>query len=171
MPGTWPTSATSKSSRPSICPSIDPSSTPSFTSSRPLPPTRSTRSSQSATFNPAISSTPQPENPLSGLVSKTPHLGVIGCDDGQIGAVRQLGSRFGPVRIKVPPSASFDELVQFLARGAELDHVPGCASPHRAFPSPSVCMDLGIVERVNPVAEKCRSFSGLMDARLLLGDR
>jgi hypothetical protein len=28
-----------------------------------------------------------------------------------------------------------------------LDHVPGCASPHRAFPSLSVCMDLGIVER------------------------
>ena len=69
MPGTWPrpSSAISRSSHPSICPSIDPSSTPSFTSSRPSPPTRSTRSSQSATFSPAIVSKPQPENPLSGL--------------------------------------------------------------------------------------------------------
>src|SRR3954463_2760177 len=40
---------------------------PSFTSSRPSPPTRSTRSSPSATFSSAISSKPQPENPLSGL--------------------------------------------------------------------------------------------------------
>src|SRR5687768_13721369 len=69
MPGTWPTSATSRSSRPSICPSIDPQSTPSFTSSRPSPPTRSTRSSQSSIFSPAISSKQQPENPLSGLPS------------------------------------------------------------------------------------------------------
>src|SRR3954463_12638867 len=69
MPGTWPTSARSRSSRPSICPGIDPSSMPSFTSSRPLPPTRSTRSSPSATFSPAIVSKPQPENPLSGLYS------------------------------------------------------------------------------------------------------
>src|SRR3954470_18629806 len=69
MRGTWPkpSSARSRSSHPSIFPSIDPSSTPSFTSSRPLPPTRSTRSSPSATFSPAISSKPQPENPLSGL--------------------------------------------------------------------------------------------------------
>src|SRR4051812_7914894 len=67
MPGTWPT--ISRSSRPSICPSIDPSSTPSFTSSRPLPPTRSTRSSPSATFSSAIVSKPQPENPLSGFRS------------------------------------------------------------------------------------------------------
>src|SRR3954454_15548107 len=70
MPGTWPT--ISRSSRPSICPSIDPSSTPSFTSSRPLPPTRSTRSSPSATFSSAIVSKPQPENSLSGLISTTP---------------------------------------------------------------------------------------------------
>src|SRR3954451_19826945 len=70
MPGTWPTSARSRSSPPSICPSIDPSSMPSFTSSRPSPPTRSTRSSQSATFSPAIVSKPQPENPLSGLNNK-----------------------------------------------------------------------------------------------------
>src|SRR3954454_7267460 len=67
MPGTWPTSAISRSSRPSICPSIDPSSTLSFTSSRPSPPTRSTRSSPSSTCSPAIVSKPQPENPLSGL--------------------------------------------------------------------------------------------------------
>src|SRR4051812_21469205 len=69
MPGTWPrpSSAISRSSRPSITPSSDPSSMPSFTSSRPLPPTRSTRSSPSATFSPAIVSKPQPENPLSGL--------------------------------------------------------------------------------------------------------
>src|SRR3954469_18949054 len=67
MPGTWPTSAISRSSRPSICPGINPSSMPSFTSSRPLPPTRSTRSSPSATFSSAIVSKPQPENPLSGL--------------------------------------------------------------------------------------------------------
>src|SRR4051812_10936725 len=69
MPGTWPrpSSARSRSSRPSICPGIDPSSMPSFTSSRPLPPTRSTRSSPSATFSSAIVSKPQPENPLSGL--------------------------------------------------------------------------------------------------------
>src|SRR3954463_9423887 len=67
MPGTWPTSATSRSSRPSICPSIDPQSTPSFTSSRPSPPTRSTRSSQSSIFSPAISSKQQPE--------KTPYRG------------------------------------------------------------------------------------------------
>src|SRR3954469_13447507 len=43
----------------------------------------------------------EPEEPVDGtqvrlplvgkaiVVSKTPHLGVIGCDDGQIGAVRQ----------------------------------------------------------------------------------
>ena len=54
----------SRNSHPSICPSIDPSSTPSFTSSRPSPPTRSTRSSPSSTFNPAIVSKPQPEKPL-----------------------------------------------------------------------------------------------------------
>ena len=66
MPGTWPrpSSATSRSSRPSICPSIDPQSTPSFTSSRPSPPTRSTRSSPSSIFSPAIISKPQPEKPL-----------------------------------------------------------------------------------------------------------
>src|SRR3954447_10509156 len=69
MPGTWPTSATSRSSRPSICPSIDPQSTPSFTSSRPSPPTRSTRSSQSSIFSPAISSKQQPE--------KTPYRGYF----------------------------------------------------------------------------------------------
>src|SRR4051795_13130577 len=69
MPGTWPTSARSRSSRPSICPSIDPSSMPSFTSLRPLPPTRSTRSSPSSTCSPAIVSKPQPENPLSGLLT------------------------------------------------------------------------------------------------------
>src|SRR3954452_25634642 len=69
MRGTWPrpSSAISRSSHPSTFPSIDPSSTPSFTSSRPLPPTRSTRSSPSSTFRPAISSKPQPENPLSGF--------------------------------------------------------------------------------------------------------
>src|SRR3712207_3289506 len=66
MRGTWPrpSSAISRSSRPSICPGIDPSSTPSFTSSRPSPPTRSTRSSPSATCSPAISSKQQPEKPL-----------------------------------------------------------------------------------------------------------
>src|SRR4051812_25596413 len=71
MRGTWPrpSSAISRSSHPSTFPSIDPSSTPSFTSSRPLPPTRSTRSSPSSTFRPAISSKPQPENPLSGLIT------------------------------------------------------------------------------------------------------
>src|SRR6476661_5467583 len=71
MPGTWPrpSSAISRSSHPSICPSIDPSSTPSSTSSRPSPPTRSTRSSPSSTCSPAISSKPQPENPLSGFLS------------------------------------------------------------------------------------------------------
>src|SRR3954468_18974794 len=71
MRGTWPrpSSAISRSSHPSTFPSIDPSSTPSFTSSRPLPPTRSTRSSPSSPFRPAISSKPQPENPLSGLSS------------------------------------------------------------------------------------------------------
>ena len=58
------TSAISRSSHPSICPSIDPQSTPSFTSSRPLPPTRSTRSSPSSIFSPAISSKQQPEKPL-----------------------------------------------------------------------------------------------------------
>src|SRR3954463_9811853 len=69
MRATWPrpSSAISRSSRPSICPSIDVSSTPSFTSSRPSPPTRSTRSSPSSSFSPAISSKPLPENPLSGL--------------------------------------------------------------------------------------------------------
>src|SRR3954452_5238217 len=69
MPGTWPRllSAISRNSHPSICPGIDPSSTLSFTSSRPSPPTRSTRSSPSAIFSPAIVSKPQPENPLSGL--------------------------------------------------------------------------------------------------------
>ena len=71
-----PSSARSRNSHPSICPSIDPSSTPSFTSSRPLPPTRSTLSSPSATFSPAIISKPQPENPLSGfdrrLISRCP---------------------------------------------------------------------------------------------------
>src|SRR4029450_11863196 len=72
MLGTWPTSAISRSSHPSICPSIDPSSTPTFTSSRPSPPTRSTRSSPSATFSPAIVSKPQPENPLSGLYRAHP---------------------------------------------------------------------------------------------------
>src|SRR3954470_9838353 len=78
MPGTWPrpSSAISKSSRPSICPSIDPSSMPSFTSSRPSPPTRSTRSSPSATFSPAITSKQQSENPLSGLIT----LGVVDLD-------------------------------------------------------------------------------------------
>src|SRR4051794_18944055 len=48
-------------------PGIDPSSMPSFTSLRPLPPIRSTRSGPSATFSPAIVSKPQPENPLSGF--------------------------------------------------------------------------------------------------------
>src|SRR3954465_4540941 len=69
MRGTWPrpSSAISRSSHPSTFPSIDPSSTPSFTSSRPSPPTRSTRSSPSSTFRPAISSKPQPEKPLSGF--------------------------------------------------------------------------------------------------------
>src|SRR5918993_3263045 len=73
MPGTWPrpSSAISRSSRPSICPSIDPQSTPSFTSSRPSPPTRSTRSSPSATFSPAISSKQQPEKPLSGFLYRS----------------------------------------------------------------------------------------------------
>src|SRR3954463_7473668 len=65
MPGTWPT--ISRSSHPSICPSIDPSSTPSFTSSRPLPPIRSTRSSPSSTCSPAISSKQQPEKLLIGV--------------------------------------------------------------------------------------------------------
>src|SRR3954471_3609712 len=71
MPGTWPrpSLATSRSSRPSICPSIDPQSTPSFTSSRPLPPIRSTRSSPSSIFSPAISSKQQPE--------KTPYRGYV----------------------------------------------------------------------------------------------
>src|SRR5215217_1875714 len=66
MPGTWlrPSSAISRNSHPSICPSIDPPSMLSFTSSRPLPPTRSTRSSPSSTFNPDIVSKPQPEKPL-----------------------------------------------------------------------------------------------------------
>src|SRR3954470_4579704 len=75
MPGTWPRllSAISRNSHPSICPGIDPSSMPSFTSSRPSPPTRSTRSSPSATFSPAITSKQQSENPLSGLIT----LGVI----------------------------------------------------------------------------------------------
>src|SRR4051812_14581604 len=67
MPGTWPTSARSRNSHPLICPSIDPQSTPSFTSSRPLPPTRSTRSSPSATCSPAIVSKPLPEKPLIGV--------------------------------------------------------------------------------------------------------
>src|SRR3954463_12869725 len=44
---------------------------PSFTSSRPSPPTRSTRSSPSSTFSSAISSKPQPENPLSGLCTNS----------------------------------------------------------------------------------------------------
>src|SRR3954454_24655746 len=75
MPGTWPrpSSATSRSSRPSICPSIDPQSTPSFTSSRPSPPIRSTRSSPSSIFSPAISSKQQPE--------KTPYRGYDIADD------------------------------------------------------------------------------------------
>src|SRR4051812_30019546 len=66
MPGTWlrPSSAISRNSHPSICPSIDPQSMLSFTSSRPLPPTRSTRSSPSSTFNPDIVSKPLPEKPL-----------------------------------------------------------------------------------------------------------
>src|SRR3954471_8902781 len=66
MPATWPrpSSAISRSSRPSICPSIDPPSTPSFTSSRPSPPTRSTRSSPSSIFSPTISSKQRPEKPL-----------------------------------------------------------------------------------------------------------
>src|SRR3954469_19657756 len=70
MLGTWPrpSSAISRSSHPSICPSIDPSSTPSFTSSRPLPPTRSTRSSPSSIFSPAISSKQQPEKPLIRVI-------------------------------------------------------------------------------------------------------
>src|SRR6478672_4081059 len=70
MPGTWPrpSSAISRSSPPSICPGIDPSSTPSFTSSRPLPPTRSTRSSPSSIFSPAISSKQQPEKPLIRVI-------------------------------------------------------------------------------------------------------
>src|SRR4051794_9287300 len=83
MPGTWPTSATSRSSPPSICPSIDPQSTPSFTSSPPSPPTRSTRSSPSSIFSPAISSKPQPEIPLSGLISdRGPRLGhdIVGLE-------------------------------------------------------------------------------------------
>src|SRR5688572_9972458 len=77
MPGTWPTSAISRSSRPSICPSIDPSSTPSFTSSRPSPPTRSTRSSPSSIFSPAISSKQQPEKPLIRVKIGAAHLLVI----------------------------------------------------------------------------------------------
>src|SRR5512132_3416481 len=70
MPGTWPrpSSATSRCSRSSICPSIDPQSTPSFTSSRPSPPTRSTRSSPSSIFSPAISSKQQPEQPLIRVI-------------------------------------------------------------------------------------------------------
>src|SRR4051812_9962295 len=77
MRGTWPrpSSAISRSSHPSTFPSIDPSSTPSFTSSRPLPPTRSTRSSPSSTFRPAISSKPQPEKPLSGFL-KNLHIDI-----------------------------------------------------------------------------------------------
>src|SRR3982750_4043393 len=77
MPGTWPrpSLATSRSSHPSICPSIDPSSTPSFTSSRPLPPIRSTRSSPSSTCSPAISSKQQPEKLLIGVIDVNRHFG------------------------------------------------------------------------------------------------
>src|SRR3954454_15503134 len=77
MRGTWPrpSSAISRSSHPSTFPSIDPSSTPSFTSSRPLPPTRSTRSSPSSTFRPAISSKPQPEKPLIRVTDGFAELG------------------------------------------------------------------------------------------------
>src|SRR4051812_19766349 len=74
MPGTWlrPSSAISRNSHPSICPSIDPQSMLSFTSSRPLPPTRSTRSSPSSTFNPDIVSKPQPEKPLIRVIYTCP---------------------------------------------------------------------------------------------------
>src|SRR3954469_14475835 len=78
MPGTWPT--ISRSSRPSICPSIDPSSMPSFTSSRPLPPTRSTRSSPSSTCSPAIVSKPLPEKPLIRVLVVADQLLLLGVD-------------------------------------------------------------------------------------------
>src|SRR3954468_1783638 len=83
-----PSSATSRSSHPSICPGIDPSSTPSFTSSRPSPLTRSTRSSPSSTFNPAIVSKPLPEKPLIRVwYQDVAHcdclLGRLAAEDGQ----------------------------------------------------------------------------------------
>src|SRR3954454_24458556 len=105
MPGTWPTSDISRSSGPSIWPSIDPSLMPSFTSSRPLPPTRSTRSSPSATFSPAISSKQQPEIPLSGLHdSLSSGVGVAG------GPVRREGGR-RDVSYGTGPSGSYADAV------------------------------------------------------------
>src|SRR5687767_1860913 len=101
MPATWPrpSSATSRSSRPSICPSIDPQSTPSFTSSRPSPPTRSTRSSPSPIFSPAISSKQQPENPLSGFLQRRSGVRAlaIGAGAGGAGGDAYTAERVGVV--------------------------------------------------------------------------
>src|SRR4051794_29519211 len=98
MPGTWPrpSSARSRSSRPSICPSIDPSSTPSFTSSRPLPPIRSTPSSPSSSFRAAISLKPLPENPLSGFLYVG--VAVIAAAAGEGHARQQAQNRFSDFR-------------------------------------------------------------------------
>src|SRR3954463_12371590 len=98
-----PSSAISRSSHPSTFPSIDPSSTPSFTSSRPLPPTRSTRSSPSSTFRPAISSKPQPEKPLSGLQQSPGRSKDLDRLDEQLGLHSRLANR--PVAQRPEPAA------------------------------------------------------------------
>ena len=58
-----------KEFHPSICPSIDPSSTPSSTSSRPSPPTRSTRSSPSSTCSPLSARNHSLKTPYPGYLS------------------------------------------------------------------------------------------------------
>src|SRR4051794_10892774 len=128
--GTWPTSATSRSSRPSICPGIDPSSTPSFTSSRPSPPTRSTRSSPSSTFSSAISSKPQPENPLSGLVIDQMGIGTDQRGRDGIASGTQIGGEGGGVGDEAAGRHIFQDLLGVEGVGAEhrlaqavLDHV------------------------------------------------
>src|SRR4051812_18397640 len=133
MRGTWPrpSSAISRSSHPSTFPSIDPSSTPSFTSSRPLPPTRSTRSSPSSTFRPAISSKPQPENPLSGLVDQSGPVLVRRLDD-DVGSV-QTGEFAAPGgAIVVGHHHEFLRLVDRLAAICQLSDAMLIGSHHLA---------------------------------------
>src|SRR5688500_7255508 len=166
MPGTWPrpSSATSRSSRPSICPSIDPQSTPSFTSSRPSPPTRSTRSSPSSIFSPAISSKQQPE--------KTPYRGYIYPAYDQIVSeaarlrYRSNGQFTCPLVVRMPTGGGiFGGQTHSQSPEALFTHVAGLKTVVPSNPSDAKGLLIAAIEDPDPVIflEPKRLYNGPFD--------